>query len=76
MQAAAHSAAEDFAQQVERLRLAIMAVALALANEMHFIVASILTSLLYLVVLAGFVYIACRGSIGLRERFLVPLKER
>lgn len=55
---------------------AIMAVALALANEMHFIVASILTSLLYLVVLAGFVYIACRGSIGLRERFLVPLKER
>lgn len=54
----------------------IMAGAFALSGQLNFIVASVLTSVLYLIVLAVFVYAACRGSLGIRERFLVPLREQ
>ena len=54
----------------------VMAGAFALATQLNFIVASILTSILYLIVLAVFVYVACSGALGVRERFLVPLRER
>jgi O-antigen/teichoic acid export membrane protein len=54
----------------------IMAGALALLSRFNFILASILTSILYLIVLAAFVYVACRGPLGIRERFLTPLREQ
>ena len=54
----------------------IMAAALALTAQLNFIVATILTSFVYVVVLAGLVCAACRGSLGARERFLVPLGEK
>jgi O-antigen/teichoic acid export membrane protein len=53
----------------------VMAAALAFSNHLNFLVTSIITSFLYLVVLATLVLAACRGPLGLRERFLVPLKE-
>ncbi|MEX0612790.1 MAG: polysaccharide biosynthesis C-terminal domain-containing protein, partial [Pirellulales bacterium] len=54
----------------------IMAGALAASDHLNFIVTSIFTSLLYLIVLGVLIYVACRHSIGVRERFLVPLKEQ
>jgi O-antigen/teichoic acid export membrane protein len=54
----------------------IMAATLALSEHLNFIVATVLTSFLYVVVLAVLVYAACRGSLGLRERFFVPLGEQ
>jgi O-antigen/teichoic acid export membrane protein len=53
----------------------IMAGGLALLTRVNFFVASILTSVLYLIVLAAFVFVACRGTLGIRERFLVPLRD-
>lgn len=53
----------------------IMAAALGMSEHLNFIVATVLTSLVYVVVLAVLVYAACRGSLGLRERFLAPLGE-
>jgi O-antigen/teichoic acid export membrane protein len=54
----------------------IMAGALAASDHFNFVVTSIVTSLLYLVVLGVLIYAACRHSVGIRERFLVPLKEQ
>jgi peptidoglycan biosynthesis protein MviN/MurJ (putative lipid II flippase) len=53
----------------------IMAGGLAMLTRINFVVASLLTSMLYLIVLAVFIYAACRGTLGLRERFLVPLSD-
>jgi hypothetical protein len=53
----------------------IMACALALSYRLNVIVASILTSCLYVIVLGLLVTGACRRSVGIRERFLVPLKD-
>jgi O-antigen/teichoic acid export membrane protein len=53
----------------------IMAVAMVTSRHLNFILACVLTSLLYLAVLALLVYAACRGPLGARERFLVPLRE-
>jgi hypothetical protein len=53
----------------------VMAAALAFSASLNFIVATVLTSLVYLAVLGVFVYVACRGSLGVRERFLAPLGE-
>jgi O-antigen/teichoic acid export membrane protein len=44
-------------------------------GAVNFIVACVLAVLLYLVVLAGLMFWACRGANGLRERFLFPLQE-
>jgi O-antigen/teichoic acid export membrane protein len=52
-----------------------MACAMALLSRMNVIAASILTSCLYVMVLALLVTGACRRSLGIRERFLVPLKD-
>jgi O-antigen/teichoic acid export membrane protein len=53
----------------------IMAGALALSTSFNFIATSLITSLLYVVVLAVLVLAACGGPLGLRERFLMPLRE-
>jgi peptidoglycan biosynthesis protein MviN/MurJ (putative lipid II flippase) len=53
----------------------IMAAVLGLLTHVNFILASIVTSGLYLIVLTAFVYTACRGTLGIRERFLIPLRD-
>ena len=54
--------------------VAMVAVELA-AGTVNFIVGCALAGLLYLAVLAGLIFWACRGTDGLRERFLFPLQE-
>jgi len=54
----------------------VMLAAQFATTEVNFIVASVLAVLLYLVALSAFIYWACRGENGLRERFLFPLQER
>jgi hypothetical protein len=54
----------------------VMAISLALLARVNFIVASIVTSFLYLVVMAALVLTMCGGPIGIRDRFLVALKEQ
>lgn len=54
---------------------AAMAAAEAVFGGVNFIVACVLAVLLYLVVLMGLMFWACRGANGLRERFVFPLQE-
>jgi O-antigen/teichoic acid export membrane protein len=54
----------------------VMAAVLVVSRHFNFLVTSIVTSVLYVVVLAVLVFAACRGPLGVRERFLVPLKEQ
>jgi O-antigen/teichoic acid export membrane protein len=54
---------------------AAMATAEYVTGGVNFIVACALAVLLYLIVLAGLLFWACRGASGLRERFLFPLQE-
>jgi O-antigen/teichoic acid export membrane protein len=53
----------------------VMAAAEFATGGVNFIIACMLAVLLYLVVLAGLMFWACRGANGLRERFLFPLEE-
>jgi O-antigen/teichoic acid export membrane protein len=53
----------------------VMAAVFAASNHFNFFVTSIFTSVLYVGVLGVLVFVACRGPLGIRERFLVPLKE-
>ncbi|MEX2315989.1 MAG: oligosaccharide flippase family protein [Pirellulales bacterium] len=52
-----------------------MAIAQAASKDLNVLVMSLVASSVYVVVLAAFVYAACRGTLGFRERFLLPLRE-